>query len=76
MLSSRNKLTRYAAAGMMMALASVAHAQTSALQCARLVDVKTLAVLPERTIVVEGKRIARIESGYTAPQGAAVVDLK
>lgn len=50
--------------------------QTTALQCARLVDVKTLAVLPERTIVVEGKRIVRVESGYTAPQGATVVDLK
>jgi imidazolonepropionase-like amidohydrolase len=49
---------------------------TTALQCARLVDVKTLTVLTERTIIVEGKRIARVESGYAAPQGAAVVDLK
>jgi imidazolonepropionase-like amidohydrolase len=47
-----------------------------ALQCGALVDVKALAVLPERTIVVEGNRIQRIEAGYASPAGATVVDLR
>jgi imidazolonepropionase-like amidohydrolase len=47
-----------------------------ALQCARVIDVRTLNVLTTRTIVVEGNKIARIENGYTAPAGATVVDLK
>jgi len=47
-----------------------------ALQCGALVDVKALAVLPERTIVVEGTRIQRIETGYASPAGATVVDLR
>lgn len=47
-----------------------------ALQCGALVDVKSLAVQRERTIVVEGTRIERVEAGYVAPAGAQVVDLR
>jgi imidazolonepropionase-like amidohydrolase len=71
-----------AAFGSQVALAQEAKAATAArepitaLQCARLVDVKTLSMLTARTIIVEGKRIARIESGYTAPAGATVIALK
>jgi imidazolonepropionase-like amidohydrolase len=47
-----------------------------ALQCGALVDVKGLAVLQQRTIVVDGNRIVQVESGFTAPQGADVIDLR
>jgi imidazolonepropionase-like amidohydrolase len=61
-------------------LAALASLQSAAapiaLQCGSLVDVKALAVLPERTIVIEGKRIERVESGYVAPPGATVIDLR
>lgn len=47
-----------------------------ALQCGALVDVKSLTVQAERTVVVEGNRIDRVEPGYVAPAGARVVDLR
>jgi len=47
-----------------------------ALQCGALVDVKSLSILQERTIVVDGQKIERVDSGYTAPAGATVVDLR
>jgi imidazolonepropionase-like amidohydrolase len=59
------------------ALASLhAGAAPIALQCGSLIDVKALEVLSQRTIVVEGKRIERVESGYVAPPGATVIDLR
>lgn len=44
------------------------------LHCGRLVDVRTLQVLTERTVTIEGKRIQRIEPGYANVAGA--VDLR
>lgn len=55
-------------------LAGTAHAETFAIQAGRLI---VDASLPERgasTIIVENGRIARIESGFTTPAGATVVD--
>ena len=46
------------------------------LQCGQVVDVRALREVPERTLVVEGNRIARIDAGYTSEPGATVVDLK
>jgi imidazolonepropionase-like amidohydrolase len=54
----------------------LAHGATTALQCGRVVDVRALQVLDQRTIVVEDKRIARMVSGFEAPAGATVVDLR
>ncbi len=51
-------------------------AATTALQCARLVDVQTLQVLTERTIIVDGQKILRVDRGYVAPPDATVIDLK
>jgi imidazolonepropionase-like amidohydrolase len=59
-----------------LSLSSAAHAAPIALQCGRMVDVRTLKVETERTLVVDGNRIKRIDRGYTAPDGAKVVDLK
>ncbi len=56
--------------------ASLADAATTVLQCGRMIDVRTLEVLSERTIVVEDKRIARIERGYITVADANIVDLR
>ena len=53
-----------------------AAAASIALQCGSLVDVKALAVVSQRTIVIEGNRIARVEAGFVAAPGAAVIDLR
>ena len=50
--------------------------RVTALQCARLIDVQSLQVLTERTIIVANNIIKQIDKGYSAPPGAAVVDLK
>jgi imidazolonepropionase-like amidohydrolase len=57
-----------------LALASAVHAQTYAIQAGRLI---VDAAQPERgasTVIVENGRISRIDSGFTAPVGAIVVD--
>ena len=51
-------------------------AQTTVLHCGQLADVRGQRLLREQSIVVEGKKIARVEAGYAAPAGATVVDLK
>ncbi len=65
------------AMGITAALASsVTLAATTHLQCGRLVDVKALTVLTDRTIVVDGNKIVRVDAGFTTSNGAAMVDLK
>ena len=56
------------------ALLPLAAQAATVLHCGRLVDVRTLQVHAERTIVVDGKRIQRIEPGYTAAPDA--IDLR
>ncbi|QJR13321.1 metal-dependent hydrolase family protein [Usitatibacter palustris] len=51
-----------------------AFAAPTTLHCGALVDVRTLSVVRERTIVVDAKRIVRIDAGYTPAEGA--IDLK
>ena len=51
----------------------LAHAAT-VLHCGRLVDVRTLQIHAERTIVIEGKRIERIQPGYVS--AADAIDLR
>ena len=61
----------------LLALAFLFPAAASAattLHCGRLVDVRTLQVQAERTVVIEGKRIARVESGYASAPDA--IDLR
>ena len=67
---------RIALLSLLVTAAFPATAATTALQCGRLIDVRALKVATERTVVIEDKKIARIEEGYTAPAGATVVDLK
>jgi imidazolonepropionase-like amidohydrolase len=67
---------RIALLAFLVAAAFPAIAATTALQCGHLIDVRALKVSAERTIVIEDRKIARVEDGYTAPAGATVVDLK
>ena len=53
-----------------------AAAQTTALHCGTLIDVKAQRVLREQTVIVDKNRIARVEAGYATPAGATVIDLR
>ncbi len=57
-------------------LPGFADAATTYLQCGQLLDVRTLTMLAERTIVVDDKTITRIDSGYSGNAGATIVDLR
>ena len=64
------------AAATLLAAAGPLAAAPVALQCARLIDVRAQEVQTERTVIVDGKKILRVEKGYTAPADATVIDLK
>ena len=53
-------------------VAAAANAAPMHLQCGRLVDVRALTVLTERTIVVDGTKIVRVEAGYTGGGDSAI----
>lgn len=46
------------------------------LHCGRIVDVRALQVLTERTVVVEAQTIVRIDRGYTTPADGNLIDLR
>jgi imidazolonepropionase-like amidohydrolase len=62
-----------AGAGALVA-ATVANAETYAIQAGRLIVDAAQAQRGPSTVIVENGRISRIESGFTAPPGATVVD--
>ena len=53
-----------------------ASAAPTILHCGRLLDVTTLQMQSQRSIVVEGNKIIRVEAGYVDAAGSKVVDLK
>jgi imidazolonepropionase-like amidohydrolase len=57
-----------------LAVASAGHAETYAIQAGHLIVDAAQAARGASTVIVENGRIARIESGFTAPAGAIVVD--
>jgi len=57
-----------------LAMAASAHAETYAIQAGRLIVDAAQPARGNSTVVVENGRIARVEPGFTAPQGAIVVD--
>ena len=67
-------------AGLMMSAAgNIANAAPIFLHCGKMIDVRALEVVSERTIVVNDKKIIRIDRGFTtadAGNGATVIDLK
>lgn len=56
--------------------AGQAAAAPTLLHCGRIVDVRALQVLTERTVVVEAQTIVRIDRGYTTPADGNVIDLR
>jgi len=62
------------AAVVALAAASAASAETYAIQAGRLIVDAAQPARGASTVIVENGRIARIESGFTAPAGATVVD--
>jgi len=62
------------AAVVALAAASAASAETYAIQAGRLIVDAAQPARGASTVIVENGRIARIESGYSAPAGATVVD--
>src|SRR6476660_437730 len=57
-----------------LAVAGTANAETYAIQTGRLIVDAAQPARGNSTVIVENGRISRIESGFTAPQGAIVVD--
>jgi len=62
------------AAALALTTASTASAETYAIQAGRLIVDAAQPARGASTVIVENGRIARIESGFTAPAGATVVD--
>ena len=54
--------------------ASASHAETYAIQAGRLIVDAAQPARGASTVIVENGRISRIDSGFTAPAGAIVVD--
>ena len=53
------------------------HAQRIIIYCGKLIDTKSLQVLSEMTIIVEGKTISDIQNGYIIPAtNDQIIDLK
>jgi imidazolonepropionase-like amidohydrolase len=59
-----------------LAAASTASAETYAIQAGRLIVDAAQPARADSTVIVENGRISRIESGFTAPAGATVVDAR
>lgn len=57
-------------------LATSAQAETYAIQAGRLIVDAAKPPVGPSTIIVENGRIARIDSGATAPEGATIVDMR
>ncbi|MEA3059265.1 MAG: hypothetical protein QOE50_677 [Sphingomonadales bacterium] len=57
-----------------LSIAAAANAETYAIQAGRLIVDAAQPARGNSTVIVENGRIARIDSGFTAPAGAAVVD--
>ncbi len=57
-----------------LAVATAAHAETYAIQAGRLIVDAAQPARGNSTVIVENGRISRIDSGFTAPAGAIVVD--
>lgn len=62
------------AAAVALTMASAASAETYAIQAGRLIVDAAQPARGNSTVIVENGRVARIESGFTAPDGATVVD--
>lgn len=69
-------IKHFAAAALALLASATAHAETFAIQAARVIADAARPALGPSTVIVDNGRIVRIESGATAPAGATVVDLR
>lgn len=69
-------IVNFTVATFCLAGAGQAAAAPTLLHCGRIVDVRALQVLTERTVVVEAQTIVRIDRGYTTPADGNVIDLR
>lgn len=62
----------------LLAFSAVSFAQSTYLHCGKLIDTQNGQVITEKTIVITGNTITRVEDGYVNPTNAVdqVVDLK
>src|SRR5260221_9351674 len=68
-------MLKYLLAGTaVLSIAAVANAETYAIQAGRLIVDAAQAARANSTVIVDDGRITRIDSGFTAPPGATVVD--
>jgi len=58
------------------ALITGSAAAETIIHAGRLIDVTGETVLTERSIVIDGDRIERVEAGYQQAAGARIIDLK
>jgi imidazolonepropionase-like amidohydrolase len=68
-------MLKYLAVAAVLLSTTAAHAETFAIQAGRLIVDASQPARGPSTVIVENGRIARIESGATAPAGATVVDM-
>lgn len=54
---------------------SEASAQSVAVRCGKLIDVRAARVLSDQVVLVEGGKITRIETGANAPPAPSTIDL-
>ena len=66
---------KYLAVAASLLACTAAHAETFAIQAGRLIVDASQPARGPSTVIVENGRIARIESGATAPAGATIVDM-
>ena len=71
---TKMQLTFLAAGAALLALTQPAQAQTITIDNVTIVDAATGRLEPRKTIVIEGKRIARIENASSATKAAATLD--
>ena len=52
-------------------------AQRTIIHCGQLIDVKTLQVLKEMSVIIDGNKITEVQKGYkTGAAGDKLIDLK
>lgn len=61
--------------GLILVAQTTAHAQTTALRAARLLDVATGKIIPDAVVLIENGKVSKVGSGLPVPPGAQVIDL-
>lgn len=68
-------MNRFLACACLLTLPTLANAIESVVHAGKLLDVLQGRVYSERSILIDGGRVLRVEDGYLTPEGAEVIDL-